>query len=224
MKSMIKIALALLVPVIMLSACQKTDLQPETSPNSTNQIQSNTYLKLHPILLSLQEYIASNPNDRGATFIPPFVTGDGFGIAKDVVLDFSGPFPVFVSGELGFFNTDLDANDFYRENPDGTVSVHINSTNAEMLHVNFSTGDEHMGSGGKMNMNYTGDVVEFSFPDPNGDPVVIKFIDIANNPNAITWNGVGKVKKDGLGQSKLLKAHLNVTPGGAYANATLTLK
>ncbi len=228
MRKLSKLSLALIIPGIMISSCQKTELDPDLGTSSKNETGVIPKLKgtnNSVLLTGIKQYAVENFTERGANFIPPFVTSDGFGIAKDVVIDYSQPFPIFISGELVFFSTTLDANDFYRHNPNGTVSIHITSNTARAELGNLTTGEYfYSGLNSNMSMNYTGALVEYIFQDPDGDPVTFNFVDMNQNPNAAVWTGVGKVQKDGIGPKRLLRSNLVANPGWTLVNSDFSMK
>ena len=220
-------SLALIIPGILLSSCQKTELNPDFDTSSKNETSVTPKLKgmnNSVLLYGIKQYALENFTERGANFIPPFVTSDGFGIAKDVVIDWSGPFPIFVSGQIAYFSTNLGPNDFYRLNPNGTVAIHINSKIALAEYGDIATGEYHYsGHNSTMSMNYSGALVEVTYPDPNGDDVTFTYVDLSQLPSALTWMGVGRVQKDGVGPKRTLRSYMIATPGWNQFNANFTL-
>ena len=148
---------------------------------------------------------------RGAQFIPAYVSSEGFGIFKDLVVDFS-TFPfTFISGEGAFFSINsLGPNEFYRLNPDSTVSVHRSSNTASADYVNFGTGVEYTGNRCSMGANYTGPVSSFEVPFP---PYIFYFINMGET-NAFSFRGAGTVRLNGTDAAKTLTARTIGTTSG----------
>lgn len=211
---------------ITLNSCEKSsteNLAPVGNSSNISSISNQKYMEALPhALAAFMEKQSENGNLKsGAVFIPAFVTGDGFGMGRDIVIDFSQGLPMFISGELAFFNTELDGDDFYRLNPDGTVSVHIASNAARATYFNLGTMKIAEGVGAKMSMNYTGTLVVETF-EWDGVTYTFQFIKTDDSRNAILWNGTGKVQFDGIGRSYNLGVHLTANPG-SQANASLRL-
>ena len=130
--------------------------------------------------------------EKGAKFIQPFMFGEGFGTA-----DFSN-FPIveFAGFDLTY---DLQKGDFYRENTDGTITVHANSNKASAVYAidDWSTGENIVlkeGYPAHLSINYTGTLVEFPIIDENGNVIfVIKFIDLNSPSSSVNVHGKGKV-------------------------------
>lgn len=144
---------------------------------------------------------------RGAEFIPAFWTGDGFFLAKDLVFD-----PVtfnLISGEIAGFSDDLDADDFYRLNPDRTISVHMSSRTADGFYQNFASPDYYEGFACKLSINYTGPVFVITFPD--GFTLTLINIGVTN---AFSFHGSGTVLLNGTGTAKTLVSRFVGTTNG----------
>jgi len=219
--------LAMAVSGLVMTSCEKSDNNPGTASSGSGDLTMKALMD-PAIQAALAKSMAAHfqvpSNAKGTKFIAPFFLSDGFGIIKDLVLDTTGPFPVIVSGELASFSADLDGNDFYRENNDGTISIHVTDNHAEGAHLNFGTGVENIGEDCNLNMNYTGTPLELCFPDPNGNIICFKIIDISQNPNAISFHGVGKVRVDENSPWLDLSAKWVTTPGGKNNHITLELK
>jgi hypothetical protein len=213
---------------ITLNSCEKSSTEgvaPVTKNSNPSSIINQKYFEALPhALAAFKEKQIENGNLKsGAVFIPAFVTSDGFGFIKDFVGGFDPDCGCFIitSGEFAFFSTELDGNDFYRLNPDGTVSVHISSNNALAEYANFGTGKNASGDGAKMSMDYTGTWVVETF-EWDGVTYTFQFIDTSDSRNTMLWNGTGKVQFDGMGQNYNLGVHLAETPG-SQTNAWLRL-
>lgn len=143
---------------------------------------------------------SANGNGNGSEFVAPFFDGEGYGI---------GSFNFSTGDYKGvYFEAGLGDKDFYRENPDGTITVHVNSTDAyaEYYDGNFFTGETRMyvyGENAHFNVNYTGSFREFSFVDENGEIVVVKFFS-ADDSKAVVYQGNGKVGVDGKAPWQML--------------------
>ena len=131
---------------------------------------------------------------------------------------------MIVRGEFAGFHADLEDNDFHRQNPDSTVSVQVNSNNALSEHTNLAPGDYAYGDIGHMAMNCTGDLIEFTLPGPDGEPIVIRFIDTFSNRNAMVCQGNGKVQTDVAGPRMTLGARITASPGWTQAKTGFVLK
>lgn len=113
--------------------------------------------------------------------------------------------------ESAGFSAELDKGDFYRENNDGTVSVHVSSNNAEASYTEDlfdPTSLSLSGTGAQFSANYTGKVVEI--PIPGG---VIRFIDLETVERAVSIRGNGWVQDEGGNVYKLSLA-IGQTPSG----------
>ena len=98
------------------------------------------------------------------------------------------------------FEAKLDFNDFYRENNDGSVSVHINSNNAAASFISPSTG-VLIGEDVHFSTNYTGDVSEVPVYDESGDLLYdMQKIETGRPIKALSVHANGKVQHNGTGQ------------------------
>ena len=211
---------------ITLNSCEKSSTEPVAPANNSlkrSSIYNQKYFEALPhALAAFKQKQSENGNLKsGAVFIPAFVTYDGFGIAQNLTIEIVDGWFTITSGEIAFFFTDLDGNDFYRLNPDGTVSVHISSNNAYADYANFGTGKYASGNGAKMSMDYTGALVVETY-EWDGVTYTYQFIDTNDSRNAILWNGTGKVQVDGTGPKYNVGAHLAANPG-SQANSWIHL-
>jgi hypothetical protein len=202
---------------ITLNSCQKSesDLEPSAVDN---QPQSNVLSPIsnevvkHAIAAYMKDQQEKGNLKSGAQFIPAFWTWDGFGIGEDWVFDENWN---LIGGEIAYFSTELDEDDFYRLNPDSTVSVHINSNTAYAEYVKFNpdfTYDLAWGQNAHITMNYTGEWLIFSF-EWEGVTYTFQFVDAGSEPNAVVWHGAGKVQFNGTGPKRNLLAHLTANQG-----------
>ena len=123
---------------------------------------------------------------------------------------------------MTFFSTELDEDDFYRLNPDGSVSVHINSKNADAFYANIGEGTVAFGCGCNMTMNYSGAWVILTF-EFDGVTYTFQFVDAGSNPSAVIWHGAGKVQFSGTGPKHNLVAHLTASQGWTNVNLQLNI-
>jgi hypothetical protein len=204
MKKIIIAWLAAAMLTIGLFSCQKqTDelVNDTESPVSAQQLKVFArdviaYYQTNGVSVS-----ANRGNENGATFIAPFFSFEIWGFVK-----FDPTIPDVL--EIVFFSAELGPRDFYRENPDGTVSVHINCHNAEIYYYPNLLAEnpiEMYGTGGRYNSNYTGPVIDFG----NG----FKIIDVDNLRNAAV-TGNGKVSATGQAPWKTVLLRFIVNPGG----------
>ena len=204
MRKIISAGLLLVIASFIFTACEKADVKPPEKESFLSSAANRALVKN-----KLDTYFESKYGTaaRGQRFITPFFTNDGFGI-----LDFT-------NGGFAGFSTELDDNDFYRENNDGTVSVHISSNNALAEYIDFNTGAYLFGEGANFTVNYTGVVIEI----PIGPGQVFKFIDFSDSRQAVTAHGVGWVDEDGTSGSKKLSMKVTDTPSG-QVKSEFTLK
>lgn len=209
---------------ITLNSCQKSETD-SVAPANDNSYRSNTSSQIsseviqHAFAVYMQDQQEKGNLKSGAEFVPAFVTSDGFGVGDNIVYDENWN---WVDGDLAFFYTELDENDFYRINPDGTYSIHISSTNANATYIDLSDWSEAYGSGCNMTMNYTGALVTISF-EWDGVTYTFTFIDAGSEPNAVVWHGAGKVQFDGIGPKHNLMAHLTASQGWEHVKIDVKL-
>jgi len=214
--NLLKSGLILMMSAFLFTACEKSD-NDMAAPASAKHM-SISELASNPQFVAIckqrqEAYMAQHPESRVA-FVDPFFTSDGFYMAQNLAFDFSGPFPTIVSGQFAGFSADLGPNDFYRENNDGTISVHINSNTATAEHFDFATGVDMYTNSGHLNMDYTGEFVSFDITDEEGNVIfTISFIDYNVNPNAVSFHGNGRVRENGTGPAHNLVGKLVANPG-----------
>ena len=221
-------AVALVMSAILFTSCEKSENAPASPSPSVQQKISMKDLTSHPQFIQAykqmeESFRAKNPDAR-VEFIAPWFTNDGFGLSKDIVLDFSGPFPIFVSGQFAFFSTELDGNDYYRVNNDGTISVHVNSNRAYAEHYDIASSVVKYTESGHASMDFTGPVVSFDITDEFGNVIfTISFIDIGANPRAVSMHGNGQVRENGTGPKQNLVGRWVCNPGWTQTNIGFTL-
>jgi hypothetical protein len=214
---------------ITLSSCQKSttdSIAPASESSSWSNFQSQikSGVLQHILGAYMQDQQEKGNLKSGAEFIPAFTTNDGFGFIKDFVGGFDPVCGCFVitSGEFAFFNTDLGENDFYRLNPDSTVSVHINSTDGSAFYNNIGDNTVAFGSGFNLAINYTGAWVAVTY-EWDGVTYTYQFVDTGSNPNAAVWHASGKVQFDGTGPKHNMVAQLTADPGWTNVNLQLNV-
>jgi hypothetical protein len=216
MKKIITTSLAFLMVCFLFISCQKSGIEQEKSIEPATK---TTFLSSPEnraaIANALKTYFgknnsASRVSSNGAKFIVPFFTGESQGVAR---FDFST-----FSLELASFSADYSGSDFYRINPDGTISVHVNSNNAlaEYYADLFDPTALYLyGNLGHIEVTYTGEVVEL-FPG-------FYIIDTENSGRAYSFHGNGKVGENGTAPWNNLIAMGVITPTG-QAQVSFSLK
>ena len=164
--------------------------------------------------------MASNNLGQGAYFIEPTSTGYGIGIGKNITVecveDSNGNilYCYFTGGELAFFDGSYGKNDFWRINTNGTVSVKLNTTQANAVYFDMTNNAAYFGTG-HMNTKFTGTIEEFCFYDEVLDSTFC-FSFLIQDPNANAWvtHGNAFVTLDGAGgNSQMLQMWFNANPG-----------
>ena len=204
---------------ITLNSCEKSTTEPVGQANDNSNTsgilsQTKSGVLQHALEAYLQDQHEKGNLKSGAEFIPAFFTNGGFGFFKNIEFYFDEVCGCFfvTSGEIAFFSTELDENDFYRLNPDGSVSVHITSNNADAFYGDIAAGAYAFGGGCNMTMNYTGNWVIVTY-EWEGETYSYQFVDTYGSPSAVVWHGAGKVQYDGTGPKHNLVAHLTANPG-----------
>lgn len=214
-------AAVLLLTATIFTSCEKSENAPST-PSVERKMTMQELVKNPQFLQAYKQmeesFRAKNPDAR-VEFIAPWFTNYGFGLSENLVLDFSGPFPQFVSGQFASFSADLDANDYFRVNNDGTISVHISSNQAYTEHYDIASDIALSTNSGHMTVNYTGPVVSFDITDEFGNVLfTVRFIDFSNNPRAVSMHGNGKVQENGIGPKRNLVGRWVCNPGWTQTN------
>lgn len=162
-------------------------------------------------------------NGQGAIFLEPTTYGYWVSIEKDLVYELVELFPGFfinfvVGGQIASIEAGFGANDFWRQNPDGNVSVKLNSNQAYASVYDFGTGEYYEGTG-TLNTKFTGAVEEFCYdpciPEPCDPPLVWCMTNLTPNPNSNAHVGNGQAKvTNSQGDSKKLMIKYVQNPGG----------
>ncbi|WP_282135457.1 hypothetical protein [Seonamhaeicola maritimus] len=162
----------------------------------------------------------ANTASKGAKFIAPFYAeGEGFGITW-----FNFPY-------IGYsvFESDYGKGDFYRENNDGTISVHVNSNKASVIYREFSLFDPNdeytlLGYPGHLSVNFTAEhVFEDIFDPETGEYLfTMDYLDIFNSSRGVSIRGNSKVTNEATGEEHMVALTMANTPGGkTLINVTL---
>ena len=206
---------AVLISGLIFTSCEKSVTD---TGNSGNMSTENTF---NPVLTgeyrqglsnALTAYTDQLAGERSAEFLPIFFTSYFFGFFDDDLIN------------LVTFSTELDGNDFLRENPDGTYTVHIASNNAFSELFNYSTFEYYFGSDGHMTMNYSGPAELIPVYDYEGNLLgYIYVVEPDEDSPATVWHGNGKVQPGGAGPEKNLVAKLTANAGWKKVKKTVKL-
>lgn len=189
----------ILLSLSIFSACNENISDPQTVDNNQKSLAKNPME-----LQQLAQYMHQNNMGNGAVFVQPTYSGYGISIGKNLVFDPSTF--TFTAGQFASFEGEYGTGDFWRVNPDGTVSVKLTTNSANASHLDIGTTEEYLGTG-HMNMSFTGNLVELwpgfflLIDDPSIKAAVV------NCHAKITLNGAG-------GDSHNLKLYKNLNPGG----------
>jgi hypothetical protein len=211
MKHFFKAGIALLFISFIFSSCQKSTEEP---------LKKNPDLLTNPktkaaVRDAIKSYIESKGSGNGAEFIAPFFSGAGFGL---------GYFN-FQTGDYegAYFETELNEGDFYRKNPDGTITVKINSSNALAIYEKTNWFDPNYegiymeGTSGHFLINYTGTLVEWPIYDEEGNLLfIIRFIDTFNSGKIENIRGQADVRENESSPTKKLRMTWFTTPAGKF--------
>lgn len=225
-KVFVKIAMMLAATAIIFTSCEKSEnaLAP-SAPSAEKKVDIKALQSNKQFITAykkMEDAFAAENNGSRAEFIAPFFTSSGFGLVKDIVIDWNTW--TITEGKFAFFSADHDGNDFYRRNNDGTISVHVTSNQAYGEHYDVATAALHFTDNGHMNLNYTGEEVSFDITDEEGNVIfTIHFIDQMANPNAVVMSGNGRVKLDGTGAAQNLVARLVANPGWTNVNFAIEM-
>jgi hypothetical protein len=202
MKRIISSSLAFLIVCLLFISCQKSSVEPAKKTTIFSSAENRT-----AIAKAFKNYFEQNNTaarlSAGAEHLVPFFSAEGQGVAN-----FN---PVAGTLTFGSFFAELGAGDFFRRNPDGTYSVHVNSNSAIadyfVLDLNtFSTLEYLYGSPAHLTADYTGEVVEI-FPG-------FYIIDTENSGRAVSVHGNGNVSANGEAPWRRLSIKAVTTPGG----------
>ena len=222
----LKAAAVLVLSATIFTSCEKNESEP-TTPSGERKMTMKEVTS-HPQFIQAYKQMeasfrAKNPDAR-VEFIAPWFTNQGFALSQNLVFDFSGPWPEIVSGQFAGFSAELDGNDYYRVNNDGTVSVKVTSNQAMAEHYDIASGVSLISESAHMTMNYTGPVVSFDITDEFGNVIfTIRFIDMSASPKAVSMHGNGQVQENGTGATQNLVGQWVCNPGWTQANIGFNL-
>ncbi len=198
MRKITQLACLFFVVFFVFTSCQKESIEPESVKEKSILSSAENRASIANSLKTYFEQkspVNTSADKKGSKFITPFSVGTGQGI-----FEFD---PVTLDYRMVNFLAFLDDKDFYRENPNGTVSVHINSSDAlaeysEGNFMEFEPSKYLSGENAHLNVNYTGTVVEFPIYDwETGELLfVFKFVS-PDNSKATVYNGNGRVGENG---------------------------
>ena len=209
MKNFLRTGIAFLLASFVFSACQKSTEEPlAKNPNPLTDPKTKAAVNN-----AIKSYIESKGSGNGAEFIAPFFTSAGFGLGR---FDFmTGDY------EGAYFETELKEGDFYRKNPDGTITVKVNSSTALAIYEKTNWFDPNYegvymdGTSGHLLINYTGTLVEWPVYDNEGNLLfTIRFIDTENSGRIYNIRGHGDVSEGESSPTHKLKMIIFTTPGG----------
>jgi hypothetical protein len=189
---------------IFITSCEKP--VSESSNGGKALIENNIAPVLtseyrEALLATVNSLKEQNEGERGAEFLPVFFTQQAFYVFDEPLT------------KIATFTADLDENDFFRANPDGTYTVHIASNNAFCELFDYTTFSYYYGYNGQMVMNYSGPADLIGIYDPSGNLLgYIYFVLYPNNVSPATvWHGHGPVQLMGEGPVLNLMGKLTAT-------------
>lgn len=216
MRSFQKFFGIILLSIFIFSACNENISDPQPVSNEQKSLAKQPPTKFVNIARAL-----NGNNGQGSIFLEPSITGFGIFIDNDVVWELVELFPGFfinfvVGGQIAFFDAAFGSNDFWRQNPNGSLSVKLNSNQAYAFVYDYGTGEYYEGTG-HMNTKFTGAVEEFCYdpciPDPCGFEWCVTQLYPDPNINAHVGNGHATVI-DSQGDSHQLQIIYVQNPGG----------
>jgi hypothetical protein len=218
MRSFQKFLGIILLSIFIFSACNENISDPQPVSNDRKSL-----AKKQPSDFVNLGYALNGNNGQGSIFLEPTTYGFGVFIEKDLVFELVELFPGFfinfvVGGQIAFFDAAFGPNDFWRQNPNGSLSVKLNSNQAYAGVYDFGTREYYEGTG-HLNTKFTGSVEEFCYdpciPDPCDPPIEWCFTNLTTDPNinAHVGNGVANVI-DSQGGSHQLRILFVQNPGG----------
>lgn len=213
----------ILLSIFTFSACNENTTNPESVSNDQKSLakQPSDYINMARGL---------NGNDgQGSIFLEPTINGFGVYIEKDLVWEPVEIAPGFflnfpVSGQIAILDADFGANDFWRQNPDGSLSVHLVSNQANAFIYDYGTGEYYQGTG-HMNTKFTGTVEDYCYdpciPDPCGFEICVTQLYPDPSINAQVGNGHAKVFDSQGGSHQLRMSYVQNPGGGGHVKLTL---
>jgi hypothetical protein len=187
MKKFSVLFLILLTGLVINSCNKPATHQDDQVARTDGQLSDPVYRQA--LMAAFTDIAAQNQATREAEFLPVFFTQQAFFVLDETMT------------KMAVFSTDLDGNDFLRENPDGTYSVHITSNTATNELYDYSTFDYYVGYNGNMVMNYSGPADLMGIYDMEGNLLgyIYNIIYPNNVSPATVWHGHGPVQLWGMG-------------------------
>ena len=215
MRSLQKVIGIILLSIFTFSACNENISDPQSSVSNdqkslAKQIDIQKYQRIAKVM-------AANNLDQGAYFIEPTDAGYRLGLAKNVVIDWATF--TFISGEFAEFEGSYGKGDFWRQNPDGTVSVKLTTNQANADYFNIESEEYYAGTG-NMNTKFTYTSEEYCYYDEVLDSTFC-FTFLFEDPSINAWviHGNAALTLNGAGgNSRMLQMWWNVNPGGGWEN------
>jgi hypothetical protein len=215
MKTSIRILLAVLISGFIFNSCEKSASDNEQFANQKAENSAKPFLTPEyrdALIATVKAYTEENKGVRSAEFLPIFFNTAYFGFLDDDMIN------------IVAFSTVLDENDFLRENPDGTCTVHISSNDATCELFNYLTYESYYGENGHMTMNYSGPATLIAMYDYNGNFVgYVYFVDPDADSPAQVWHGNGLVEPIFGGTQKNLVAKMVANAGWGKVKRTVNL-
>ena len=196
MRSFQKVLVVILLSIFTFSACNENISDPQPVSNDQNSLAKQPPTKFVNIARAL-----NGDNGQGSIFLEPTINGFGIYIENDLVFELVEHF---------------GRNDFWRENPNGSLSVKLNSNEAYAYIYDYDTGEYYEGTG-HLNTKFTGAVEEICYdpclPDPCGYEIC--YTQLFPDPNINTHVGTGHANVvDSQGGSHQMQIIFVQNPGG----------
>jgi hypothetical protein len=131
-----------------------------------------------------------------------------------------------ISGQIASIDAAFGVNDFWRQNPDGSVSVKLNSNQAYASVYDYGTGEFYEGTG-HLNTKFTGSVENYCYdpciPDPCDPPIEWCVTNLTPDPsiNAHVGTGIANVTDSQGGSHQLRMVFIQNPGGGGHLEFTL---
>lgn len=204
----------ILLSIFTFSACNENISDPQSVSNDQKSLAKQVDIQKYQ---RIAKVMAANNLGKGAYFIEPTEAGYRLGLAKNVVIDWSTF--TFISGEFAEFEGSYGKGDFWRQNPDGTVSAKLTTNQALADYFNIETGEYYAGTG-NMNTKFTYTSEEYCYVDEvTGEEFCETFLYEDPNNNAWVIHGNAALTLDGAGgKSRKLQMWWNINPGGGWDN------
>ena len=209
MKSLYKFFGIIILFISIFSGCNENISDPQSVSKDQKSLAKQIDIQKYQRIAKVMK---DNNLEHGAYFIEPLSSGYGIGLLKNVTFECNENGCSFTGGEIAFFSGSYGKGDFWRQNPNGTVSVKLTTNQADAFYQDFVTGDTYMGTG-HMNTKFTGTIEEFCY---EYEGVTYCFSFLVEDPNINAWilHGNAAVTLDGAGgTSKSLDMHVLLNPG-----------